>query len=58
MKLNKQQEIKVYPVTLETSVKGVFAAGDVNDLPGKQIVIACGQGALATLSAYNYLHEK
>lgn len=55
--LNKKAEIEVNPVNLETSVKGVFAAGDVTDLAGKQIVIACGQGALAAISAYNYLYK-
>lgn len=55
VKLNKKKEIEVDPVTLESSVKGVFAAGDIINLPGKQIVIACGQGASALLSAYKYL---
>ena len=57
LNLNKKEEIIVDPYTLETSIKGIFAAGDVNDLPGKQIVIACGQGAAALLSAYNYLYK-
>jgi alkyl hydroperoxide reductase subunit F len=39
----------------ETSVQGVFAAGDVTDVPEKQIIIAAGEGAKATLSAYRYL---
>lgn len=38
-----------------TSRKGVFAAGDVTDLPFKQLVISAGQGSIAALSAYNYL---
>ncbi|MDE5888310.1 MAG: alkyl hydroperoxide reductase subunit F [Muribaculaceae bacterium] len=33
-----------------TSVKGVYAAGDVTDVPYKQIVIAMGEGAKAALS--------
>lgn len=57
IKLNKKREIKVNPITLETSVSGIFAAGDVNDLPGKQVIIACGQGALTVLSAYQYLQK-
>lgn len=40
-----------------TSVKGVFAAGDVTDIKDKQISIAVGQGALAALSAHRYLVE-
>ncbi len=57
LSLNKKGEIIVDPYTLETSAEGIFAAGDINDLLGKQIVIACGQGALALLSAYNYLYK-
>ena len=34
----------------KTSVKGVYAAGDVTDVPYKQIVIAMGEGAKAALS--------
>ncbi len=57
LSLNKKGEIIVDPYTLETSIKGIFAAGDVNDLQSKQIVIACGQGASALLSAYNHLFK-
>jgi len=39
----------------ETSVPGVFAAGDATTVPYKQIVIAMGQGATAALSAFDYL---
>ena len=39
----------------ETNVPGVFAAGDVTTVPYKQIVIAVGQGATASLSAFDYL---
>ncbi len=34
-----------------TSIPGVYAAGDVTDVPYKQIVIAMGEGAKAALSA-------
>lgn len=37
---------------------GVFAAGDITNVPFKQIVIAASQGAIAALQAYNYLHEE
>jgi alkyl hydroperoxide reductase subunit F len=33
----------------------VFAAGDVTTVPFKQIVIAVGEGAKASLSAFDYL---
>ena len=39
----------------QTSVPGVFAAGDCTTVPYKQIVIAMGQGATAALSAFDYL---
>ncbi len=38
-----------------TSVPGVFAAGDVTTVPYKQIVIAMGDGARASLSAFDHL---
>jgi len=39
----------------QTSQDGIFAAGDITNIPFKQIIIACGQGAIAALSAYEYL---
>ncbi|MFV5191352.1 FAD-dependent oxidoreductase, partial [Acinetobacter courvalinii] len=39
----------------ETSVKGVFAAGDCTTVPYKQIIIATGEGAKASLSAFDYM---
>ena len=39
----------------QTSVPGVFAAGDVTTVPYKQIVIAVGEGAKALLSAFDHL---
>jgi alkyl hydroperoxide reductase subunit F len=39
----------------QTSVAGVFAAGDATTTPYKQIVIAVGEGAKASLSAFDYL---
>ncbi|WP_339079242.1 alkyl hydroperoxide reductase subunit F [Pseudomonas sp. TMP9] len=38
-----------------TNVPGIFAAGDVTTVPYKQIVIAIGEGAKASLSAFDYL---
>lgn len=38
-----------------TNRPGVFAAGDVTDVPDKQIIVAAGEGAKAALSAYEYL---
>ncbi|MEK9186237.1 MAG: FAD-dependent oxidoreductase, partial [Patescibacteria group bacterium] len=41
----------------ETNIPGLFAAGDVTDVPFKQIVIAAGQGTCALLQAVNYLNR-
>lgn len=38
-----------------TSMKGVFAAGDATNTPFKQIIIAMGSGATASLGAFDYL---
>jgi alkyl hydroperoxide reductase subunit F len=39
----------------QTSVPGVFAAGDVTTVPYKQIIIAMGAGATAALGAFDYM---
>jgi alkyl hydroperoxide reductase subunit F len=39
----------------ETSQPGIYAAGDVTNIPFKQIIIAMGQGANAALGAFDYL---
>ncbi len=39
----------------QTSLPGVFAAGDCTTVPYKQIIIAMGAGATASLSAFDYL---
>ncbi len=52
--LNKVGEI-VVDCSCRTSVPGIFAAGDVTNVPEKQIIVAAGEGANASLSAYSYL---
>jgi alkyl hydroperoxide reductase subunit F len=51
---NELGEIKVN-YRNETNVAGIFAAGDVTDVPEKQIIIAAGEGSKAALSAFGYL---
>jgi alkyl hydroperoxide reductase subunit AhpF len=53
-KLNERGEIVIND-KCETSVPGLFAAGDVTDVPEKQIIIAAGEGAKAAISAFKYL---
>lgn len=54
---NEFAEIKVN-VHNETNLPGIFAAGDVTDVPEKQIIIACGEGAKACLSVFRYLSTR
>ncbi len=54
LETNAQGEIHVER-SLETGVRGVFAAGDVNAGSDKQVVIAAAEGAQAALAAFNYL---
>lgn len=54
--LNKEREI-IVDKYCATSREGVFAAGDVTDVPYKQAVISAGQGSTAALSAYNYIQK-
>ncbi len=53
---NQFGEIKVN-ANCETNIPGLYAAGDVSDVPFKQIVIAAGQGCIATLAAVQYLNR-
>jgi alkyl hydroperoxide reductase subunit F len=41
----------------ETGVPGLYAAGDVTNVPAKQIVVAAGEGAKAALQAHQYLQK-
>ncbi len=51
---NHKGEILV-DMECRTGLAGVFACGDVTNVPFKQVVVAVGEGAKAALSAYNYL---
>ena len=54
---NEKGEIKINSYN-QTNISGVFAAGDVTDIPEKQIVIAAGEGSKATLSVFRYLSKQ
>ena len=57
VKLNGSKEI-IIDKYCAASNEGVFAAGDVTDVPYKQAIISAGQGAIAALSAYNYIQRR
>lgn len=54
---NALGEIVINHRTCETSIKGLFAAGDVTDVAFKQNNISAGDGVKAALSAYKYLQH-
>jgi alkyl hydroperoxide reductase subunit F len=54
LKKNQLQEIEINSRN-GTNIPGIFAAGDVTDVPEKQIIIAAGEGSKACLSAFRYL---
>ena len=56
IELNKQGEVPI-SCSCETGIPGLYAAGDVTDVPEKQIVVAAGEGAKAALQAHRYLQR-
>ena len=54
--LNELGEIQV-SCSCETGVPGLFAAGDVTNVPEKQIVVSAGEGAKAAIQAHRYLQR-
>ncbi|HDR74168.1 MAG TPA: glutaredoxin [Methanoculleus sp.] len=57
VELNEAGEV-VVDQNCHTSEPGVFAAGDITSINGKQVVIACGEGAKAALEAYAYVMKQ
>ncbi|MCZ6160437.1 thioredoxin-disulfide reductase [Campylobacter ureolyticus] len=53
---NENGQIKV-DLKMQTSIKGLFAAGDIRQDAPKQVVSAAGDGAVAALSAMNYIEN-
>ena len=56
VKINTKGEIEVSDGG-KTSHPAIFAAGDATSIPYKQIIAACGDGAAAGLSAFNYIEK-
>ncbi|MDP4001070.1 MAG: FAD-dependent oxidoreductase [bacterium] len=56
LKLDDQGQVEVN-LDQSTSVKGIFACGDVTNRPYKQAVISAGDGASAGMAAANYLFK-
>ena len=54
LNLNQYGEI-VVDYKCHTGFPGVFACGDVTNVPFKQVIVAAGEGAKAALAAYEYL---
>lgn len=42
----------------QTNIPGIFAAGDVTNVPEKQIIVAAGEGAKSVLGVFRYLSRK
>lgn len=59
---NDKGEIMIHRTTNSadenmTSISGIYAAGDVTDIPAKQIIVAAGEGAKAALASFDYINR-
>ena len=57
LKLTENQYIDVNPLTLQTSIEGIYACGDVKNEQHKQAIIAAGEGCVAALEIEKFLSK-
>lgn len=57
LQLDAERYVATVPGTTKTSIRGVFAAGDVQDKKYRQAITAAGSGCMAALDAEHYLQE-
>jgi thioredoxin reductase (NADPH) len=58
VKVNEKNEIIINHRTSETSINGIYAAGDVADKEFKQAITGVAEGITAAYSAYRYINQK
>ena len=58
LSMDEEGYLLTNPRTGETSLRGIFACGDIQQPQGRQAIIAAGSGAIAALNVQRWLDEK